>query len=439
MNRNQILEDFDHEPATSFPDTYVVVTAAGSGTRLGANIPKALVKLDGRSILWWALRGLQQVPGLRGVVVTAAANAITQFETQIRQVSLPCPVQVVAGGATRQQSVAHGLQGLRRLYEDFWLAALNTPPADEPKVFPPDSEHSVCLVHDAARCLTPLSVFQRVITAVRLGAPAVVPALPVVDTIRLVASLPPAPTGTSSETNQPIPKLLTDSTRAPVKPTIPLKSHLDIPPVSLTNETKAASCQSTKASTDQATKTTTAQPTEAAKDQPDTKGTSRCETESTPNCETGSDSPLESRSEAQEIGLMPAAHTLERDQLRIVQTPQGFPGHLLYQAHGLGVKADNIPGSKHFPFRIPPEDNQAKSGHSFPAETDTVAQAACNQAGALDDSMLVAALGYPQYFVTGSDQALKITYFNDLKLAHWLLEDTSATKWLPPEDKAENE
>jgi 2-C-methyl-D-erythritol 4-phosphate cytidylyltransferase len=48
------------------------------------------------------------------------------------------------------------------------------------------SEVAVVLVHDAARCLTPVSVFERVIGAVRGGAVAVVPGLAVVDTIKQV-------------------------------------------------------------------------------------------------------------------------------------------------------------------------------------------------------------------------------------------------------------
>jgi 2-C-methyl-D-erythritol 4-phosphate cytidylyltransferase len=71
------------------------------------------------------------------------------------------PVTVVAGGAERQESVA---------------AALAVVPPSLP----------IVLVHDAARCLTPVSVFERVAAAVRDGADAVIPVLPVVDTIKEV-------------------------------------------------------------------------------------------------------------------------------------------------------------------------------------------------------------------------------------------------------------
>ena len=71
------------------------------------------------------------------------------------------PVTVVAGGATRQESVAAALAAA-----------------------PPDL--SVVLVHDAARALTPPEVVERVAAAVRAGHPAVIPVLPVIDTIKAV-------------------------------------------------------------------------------------------------------------------------------------------------------------------------------------------------------------------------------------------------------------
>ncbi|EWT03830.1 2-C-methyl-D-erythritol 4-phosphate cytidylyltransferase, partial [Intrasporangium chromatireducens Q5-1] len=70
-------------------------------------------------------------------------------------------VTVVAGGAERGDSVAAGLGAL-------------------------SGGVHVVLVHDAARCLAPSTVFARVIEAVRGGAAAAVPGLPVVDTIKEV-------------------------------------------------------------------------------------------------------------------------------------------------------------------------------------------------------------------------------------------------------------
>lgn len=70
-------------------------------------------------------------------------------------------VDVVAGGADRSGSVAAGLAAMPR-------------------------DVGIVLVHDAARALTPPEVFSRVVAAVRQGHPAVVPALPVTDTVKVV-------------------------------------------------------------------------------------------------------------------------------------------------------------------------------------------------------------------------------------------------------------
>jgi 2-C-methyl-D-erythritol 4-phosphate cytidylyltransferase len=67
----------------------------------------------------------------------------------------------VAGGAQRQESVARALAAL-------------------------PSEVGLVLVHDAARCLVPASVVEAVVAALRAGAAAVVPVLPVADTVKQV-------------------------------------------------------------------------------------------------------------------------------------------------------------------------------------------------------------------------------------------------------------
>ena len=52
-----------------------VLTAAGSGSRLGCELPKALVSLSGRPLVWWAARGLR-AGGVGMIVVTAPASSI---------------------------------------------------------------------------------------------------------------------------------------------------------------------------------------------------------------------------------------------------------------------------------------------------------------------------------------------------------------------------
>lgn len=141
-------------------DVAVVVPAAGAGVRLGPGAPKALRLLDGEPLLVHAVRRLAAAPSVRMIVVAAPPADVEAVHDLLAPVA---PVTVVPGGAERQESVA---------------AALAVVP----------DEVAIVLVHDAARCLTPPSVVERVAAAVRAGADAVIPVLPVVDTIKEVGA-----------------------------------------------------------------------------------------------------------------------------------------------------------------------------------------------------------------------------------------------------------
>ncbi|KQY96298.1 2-C-methyl-D-erythritol 2,4-cyclodiphosphate synthase [Microbacterium sp. Root53] len=147
---------------TPTPRIAVVVVAGGSGTRLGLDVPKAFVGLDEHTILRHALRCVFAAPAAQ-VVVVAPAGREGEALTDAREAAGDRSelVSVVTGGTTRQASVAAGLHAL-------W-----------PSV-------EVVLIHDAARALTPPEVFARVIDAVDRTGWGVVPALPVVDTIKRV-------------------------------------------------------------------------------------------------------------------------------------------------------------------------------------------------------------------------------------------------------------
>jgi 2-C-methyl-D-erythritol 4-phosphate cytidylyltransferase len=131
-----------------------IVAAAGSGLRLGADLPKALVPLAGRPLVCWAVDVLR-AGGVADVVVAVPADQRAAFAA-----ALGPQVVIVEGGSTRTASVR---------------AALAAAP-----------EADAVLVHDAARPLTPPDVVARVLAADAAGAPAVVPVLPVADTVVVV-------------------------------------------------------------------------------------------------------------------------------------------------------------------------------------------------------------------------------------------------------------
>jgi 2-C-methyl-D-erythritol 4-phosphate cytidylyltransferase len=132
-----------------------IVAAAGSGVRLGADRPKALVPLAGRPLVCWAVEGLR-AGGVAELIVTVPAA-----ERQAFADALGPEVRLVDGGATRTASVRAA------------LAAVG-------------ERADAVLVHDAARPFTPPEVVARVLAALASGAPAVVPVLPVVDTTVVV-------------------------------------------------------------------------------------------------------------------------------------------------------------------------------------------------------------------------------------------------------------
>jgi 2-C-methyl-D-erythritol 4-phosphate cytidylyltransferase len=138
--------------------TVAVVPAAGSGERLAAGVPKAFYELDGRTLVERAVDGL-----LESGVVDRVVVAVPADRTDRAKLILGRDATVVAGGANRGDSVS------------LALAAVSD--GEQP---------DFVLVHDAARALTPPELVVRVVEALRAGHPAVVPALPVSDTIKAV-------------------------------------------------------------------------------------------------------------------------------------------------------------------------------------------------------------------------------------------------------------
>lgn len=147
-----------------------VVPAAGSGLRLGAGIPKAFVELSGRTMLERAVAGLLASGAVDDVVVVVPADRVAESEALLAPLRSGEHLVVVAvGGPQRTDSVRNGLAALTATLEGSGSPV-----------------HDVVLVHDAARCLTPAAPILRVVEAVRSGEGAVVPVLPVVDTVKQV-------------------------------------------------------------------------------------------------------------------------------------------------------------------------------------------------------------------------------------------------------------
>jgi 2-C-methyl-D-erythritol 4-phosphate cytidylyltransferase len=138
-----------------------IVPAAGRGERLGPGAPKALRLLGGVPLLVHAVRNLAAARLVDLVVVAAPPDQVTAVRALLADHHTGATLHVVPGGPTRPESVRAALAAL------------------------PDAV-SVVLVHDAARPLAPVELIDAVASAVRAGADAVVPGLPVTDTVKRV-------------------------------------------------------------------------------------------------------------------------------------------------------------------------------------------------------------------------------------------------------------
>lgn len=132
-----------------------MVPAAGSGERLGAGLPKALVEVAGVAMVARTVGGLLASGIVDDVIVVAPAEHLDAMAAVV-----PTMARVVPGGHDRVASVFLGLQAI--------------------------GDADVVLVHDAARCLCPPEVVRAVAKAVGDGHVAVVPAVPVADTVRRI-------------------------------------------------------------------------------------------------------------------------------------------------------------------------------------------------------------------------------------------------------------
>ncbi len=142
--------------------TVALIVAAGSGERLGAGRPKALVELSGRPLVQWSVDALSQVADIEQIVLALPPG-----------VPAPGGVTRVDGGDTRSDSVRRA------------LAAASITPERADTIA---GRNDLVLVHDGARPLVSAAIAEAVIAALAddEGADAAIAAAPVTDTVKRV-------------------------------------------------------------------------------------------------------------------------------------------------------------------------------------------------------------------------------------------------------------
>lgn len=153
-------------PAEPVP-VYVVIPAAGSGSRMGAGHNKQFLEVGGLPLIIRTLLAFEMHSQVTGYVVVTAADESESMALLIQRFDLRKLIALADGGETRQASV---LSGLRQL-----------------QIMRPDAASSVVLVHDGARCFVTSAILDRCIAAIAEKGGACGAAVPVKDTIKVVS------------------------------------------------------------------------------------------------------------------------------------------------------------------------------------------------------------------------------------------------------------
>ncbi len=139
---------------------YALIVAAGSGSRMGSNLPKQFLQLGQRPLLWHTLQAFLSAYADLKVVLVLPADFMEEGQRIADSTLDSGRIQTVAGGKTRFHSVQNGLEIVEG--------------------------GSVVFVHDGVRCLVSRDLIQRCYQqALELGS--AIPAVAPVDSVRMVS------------------------------------------------------------------------------------------------------------------------------------------------------------------------------------------------------------------------------------------------------------
>lgn len=138
---------------------YVVIMAAGSGTRMGAKMPKQFLELDGKAILRKAMEVfLEACPDI-SVVTVLPGQYMDYWRDYCYRNNFICPQILVKGGITRFHSVRNALDKI--------------------------PEGAVVAVHDGVRPLVTVEMVRDMFDKAE-STPALIPVIPCVDTMKVL-------------------------------------------------------------------------------------------------------------------------------------------------------------------------------------------------------------------------------------------------------------
>lgn len=136
--------------------TTAIIVAAGTGSRFKSETPKQFLDLAGKPVLVHTIERFASAPSVDTIIAVVAS----EYVTELGGLSIPKPLRVVTGGATRAASVFNGLGGV-------------------------EDDVEIVAVHDGARPFVTVDEIERTISkAKEMGAACLV--APVTDTIKTI-------------------------------------------------------------------------------------------------------------------------------------------------------------------------------------------------------------------------------------------------------------
>ncbi|WP_066380998.1 MULTISPECIES: 2-C-methyl-D-erythritol 4-phosphate cytidylyltransferase [unclassified Anabaena] len=139
---------------------YLLIPAAGVGKRMGSDRNKLLLEVRSQPLLAWTLKAAQAATEISWIGIISQPTDWPEFKEILANLNLTKPVELIIGGATRQESVYNGLKALPKAAEQV-------------------------LIHDGARCLVTPELLNSCAQAIR-HCSGLIAAVPVKDTIKVV-------------------------------------------------------------------------------------------------------------------------------------------------------------------------------------------------------------------------------------------------------------
>jgi 2-C-methyl-D-erythritol 4-phosphate cytidylyltransferase len=140
---------------------YVVIVAGGQGTRMGMALPKQFLPIKDKPILYYTIAAFLKAVPQAQLVLVLPEQEISKMQMVLAHFTEPIEITLVAGGATRFESVQNGLKHL--------------------------PEESIILVHDGVRPFVRSALIHACIAEAE-NTGAAIPAIPVVDSVRVISA-----------------------------------------------------------------------------------------------------------------------------------------------------------------------------------------------------------------------------------------------------------